>query len=351
MTITVHPLYTLLFCLILSGCLPNSCRREEDRSLSAADSLSIALAETIAIDTLEVVWQSGDFDFPRTVRWAPDGALWAVDAERAQAMAFDGAGAITRLIGTDLEAPYLAGFRGDSLVLFQPSPALFAIYGADGDAPRRFNVPDLPDEPAMLRYGSVWGDGFVFKGLSETTPPFLLTTDASGESAQRYALPGPFWRYAGLMKPTPNGDLLSLAGFRPVADRLSRASLVDTTATPDTLRLDGFSAPVPIMARARRFAQGEDTEPPLLTASADQAGDLLFVLNMRPGWLRIDAYDASGMLRHVFNEPNPQAGKNFYPRDIAVRQSDGGYDIAVAFTDPEPRVAVYRWTPAFPQLP
>lgn len=341
-----RPLLALLFCLVLSGCLPNSCRREEDRSLFAADSASIALAETIAVDTLQIVWQSGDFAFPRTLGWGPDGALWVVDAERAQAMAFDSSGTITRLTETDLEAPYIAGFRDDSLVLFQPSPALFAVYGPGGAAPRRLDVPNLPDDRAMLRYGSVWGDGFVFKGLSETTPPFLLTTDARGGSSQRYALPGPFWRYAGLMKPTANGDLLSLAGFRPVVDRLARTSLVDTTATPDTLRFDGFSAPIPIMARARRFVQGEDEEPPLLTASADQAGDLLFVLNMRPGWLRIDAYDASGRLRHVFNESNPQAGKNFYPRDIAVRQRDGGYDIAVAFTDPEPRVAVYRWTPA-----
>ncbi len=340
-----RPLLALLLCLVLSGCLPSSCRREEDRSLSAADSLSIALAETIAIDTLEVVWQSGDFDFPRTLRWAPDGALWVVDAERKLVTAFDSAGTVTRLVATELEAPYVAGFRGDSLVLFQPSPALFAVHGYRGESPRQIVVGGVPDEPALLRYGSVWGDGFVFKGLSEITPPFLLTADAQGASVQRYALRGPFWRYAGLMKPAPNGDLLSLSGFRPVVDRIARTSLVDTTATPDTLRLDGFSAPVPIMARARRFAQGEDGEPPLLTASADQAGDLLFVLNMRPGWLRVDVYDAAGVLRHALNEPNPQAGKNFYPRDIAARQRAGGYDIAVSFTDPSPRVAVYRWTP------
>ncbi len=255
---------------------------------------------------------------------------------------------IVRRIATDAEAPYLAGFRGDSLVLFQPSPAAFVVYGSDGEASRRVDVPGLPEEPALLRYGSVWGNDFVFKGLSETTPPFLLALDARGDSTGRYALPGPFWRYAGLMKPAANGDLLSLSGFRPVVDRIARTSLVDATVRPDTLRLDGFSAPIPIMARARRFAQGEDTTPPLLTASADQVGEWLFVLNMRPGWLRVDVYDVEGVLRYAFNEPNAQAGKNFYPRDIAVRQTGGDYHIAVAFTDPEPRVAVYRWAPGSP---
>lgn len=345
MPLPTRPLLALLLCLILSGCLPSSCQREEDRSLFAADSASIALAETIAVDTLEVVWQSDDFDFPRTLEWGPDGSLWVVDAERKQALAFDGAGTIVQRIRAEVEAPYLAGFRGDSLALFQPSPAAFVVYGSEGDAPRRIDVPGLPEEPALLRYGSVWGDGFVFKGLSETTPPFLLTLDANGNATGRYTLPGPFWRYAGLMKPAANGDLLSLAGFRPVVDRVARAALTDTTARPDTLRLDGFSAPIPILARARRFAQGEDTTPPLLTASADESGEWLFVLNLRPGWLRIDAYDADGVLRYAFNEPGAQAGKNFYPRDIAVRQTGGEYHIAVAFTDPEPRVTVYRWAP------
>lgn len=339
----LRSLAALAFCLVLSGCLPNSCRREEDRTLLAQDSLSLARADAAPVDTLRLAWQSEPdaLDYPRTLRWGP-GGLYAVDAEQAAVFVFDRAGRVVRRVETELEAPYLAGFRGDSLVLFQPTPAAFAVLDAGGAA-RRVEVKGLPDDRGLLRYASTWREGFAFKGLSEDTPPFLLTLDASGAPTGRYPLPSPFWRWAGLLKPDVGGGLLSLSGFRPYVDVIDALPAAGDTLRPDTRALEGFAAPVPILARSRRFALGAEIEPPLLTSSTSAAGERLFVLNMRPGWLRIDVYDRDGTLERALTQPNPSAGKDFFPVDIAVREAGAGFDIAVALVSPEPRVVVYRW--------
>jgi hypothetical protein len=344
--VPLRPLYVLAFCLVLSGCLPSSCKREEDRTLLASDSLSLSLAEGLAVDTLTFVWQSDALEYPRTLRWGPDG-LYAVDAENAAVYVFDDEGAVVRAVETDLEAPFLAGFRGDSVVLFQPTPAAFGLYPPSG-SPRTFDVAALPPDRAMLRYASVWGDGFVFKGLSETTPPFIQTLDAAGDSTGRLLLPGPFWRFAGLVKPDTGSALLSLSGFRPVVDVVPAEELrqpAGDTLDLRSLDLQGFVAPIPILARSRRFALGAELDPPLLSASAAAAGDYLFVLNMRPGWLRVDAYNRDGVLQHAMTQPNPQAGRSFYPVDLDARQVPGGYELAVALKSPETLVTVFRWTP------
>ena len=100
-----------------------------------------------------------------------------------------------------------------------------------------------------------------------------------------------------------------------------------------------------MLRRTFAFRQGEARQAPLLSSSAAPADDRLFVLNLRPGWLRIDVYDRAGRLQHILVEGEPVYDKQFYPIDLAARQSEtGGYELAVALLEPVPEVRVYRWT-------
>ncbi|RMF59718.1 MAG: hypothetical protein D6746_07860, partial [Bacteroidetes bacterium] len=84
----------------------------------------------------------------------------------------------------------------------------------------------------------------------------------------------------------------------------------------------------------------------LLTASADAVGDALFVLNMRPGWLRVDVYDAAGRIQHILTQENPAFNQEYYPADLAVRRTaDGAFEIAVVASKPAPTLTLYRWHP------
>ena len=86
--------------LLLSGCLPYSCRRQESTALTPADSLSRALALSIPMDTLSLAWtrsigdERGDA-YPRTVRFGPaqNGPVYLGDAEQALVFVFDPGGA------------------------------------------------------------------------------------------------------------------------------------------------------------------------------------------------------------------------------------------------------------------
>ena len=78
---------------------------------------------------------------------------------------------------------------------------------------------------------------------------------------------------------------MSLSGFRPVVNLLPRDFRDGTT--PDSLALVGFGSPM--LERRYAFGQGDATEAPLLTPAAAPVGDTLFVLNLRPGWVQIDA--------------------------------------------------------------
>ena len=166
---------------------------------------------------------------------------------------------------------------------------------------------------------------------------YVARLDSQGRVQARAPLPGPQWRHAGLLRSWDDA-LLSLSGFRPVVDVFS----ADLSTPLDTLPLVGFDSPM--LRRTFAFIQGETYEAPLLSSSAAPAGDRLFVLNMRPGWLRLDVYDRAGYLQHVLVQPDPAYDKDFYPIDLAVQPSGGGrYAIAVAVVKPVPEVKLYRW--------
>ncbi len=92
--------------------------------------------------------------------------------------------------------------------------------------------------------------------------------------------------------------------------------------------------------------RGDVHEPPLLSASAAPAGNLLFVLNMRAGWLQVDVFGRDGRLLRRLLPPERVYRNAFLPQDLDVRVTPEGYEIAVVISRPEPVLQVFRWEPA-----
>lgn len=331
--------------LLLAGCFPSSCRRTETRALFPADSLSRQIAAEAPVDTLRLAWEvvgekALPLEYPRTVLFGEDGTVYVSDVGRNSLFAFGNAGRLREEITVGvLDVPYLAGRRGDTLVVFNAGAGRIDFISS-GEPVRSVSIGAERSEQA-LQYVAAWNGDLYYKAVGEDTEGFIARLDREGDVAERLVLPGPHWRHAGFLR-TWGDSLLSLSGFRPVADVVT-AEPPGSALRADTMALAGFDSPM--LARSRLFALGEVHEAPLLTPSAAAGGDRLFVLNFRPGWLRIDVYDPGGHLEHVLLQPDPQVNKNFYPVDLAVRRtSEGSYEIAVTAVEPVPRVAVYRWT-------
>lgn len=333
----------LALLIFVTGCLPSSCRREEHRDLFPADSLSRHIAEALPIDTLALRWQvlSSDEEplaYPRTIRFAENGDVYVSDVERNSVFVFAEDGAFREEITSEAFAfPYLAGWRGDSLLVFNPMD-LRIDWVSQGTVVQTTPLPDDLDEGGRLAYATAAPDGFYFKGLKEDAASFVAKVKDDGTEEARQVLGGPVWRYAGLLKRW-NDRMISLSGYRPLLD------MWEPNGSLDSLHLVGFDSPM--LARSRAFMIGAIDEAPLLSSSAAPVDSLLFVLNMRPGWLHIDAFDWAGELQHRLTEPNPVFNTEFYPIDVAVRPVAGhGYHIAVAIVKPRPRIDVYFWQPS-----
>lgn len=331
--------------LALSGCLPSSCGRVESRAISPADSLSRQIAGQITPDTLVLAWQvtgPGDqaLEHPRTVRFNPDGSLMVSDVARNSVYHFRADSTFAGEMTWEGAAfPYLAGLRGDTVLVFNPE-ARHVDFLVRGASVRRLPTPD--DLPAgALQYVTATDEAIYLKVVAKDAVGYVVRLDAQGREAARVSLPGPHWRHAGLLRSWGEA-LVSLSGFLPVVDLLS----ADLSTPPDTVALLGFDSPM--LRRTFSFVRGETYEAPLLSSSAVPAADRLFVLNMRPGWLRLDVYDRAGRLQHVLVQPDPAFDKEFYPVDLAVRTTEAGrYEIAVAVVKPTPVVKLYRWTMPF----
>ncbi len=356
--------------VLLSGCLPYSCRREESTALMPADSASRQIAALVEADTLEHLWSVEEpLDYPRTVRFGAvplsgpdDGAVIFVgDVERNALLSFDETGALQREV-SDLSIPYVAGVRNDTVAVFSADAAAVHFL-VDGQIARSISIED-PDRSNRALLYAAYGKDLFYKRVDETG--VIARVDRRGRMIDRYPLPGPQWRHAGLLRMW--GDtLVSLSGYRPVADLLAgkRDRLVgdtsrqstntsrtagDTSRTAgdssprlDTLALQGFDSPM--LARSRAFMLGDVTEAPLLTSSAAPAGDLLFVLNMRAGWLQVDVFDREGRLQNRLVERDQAYQKSFFPQDIDVRKAgDGTYQIVVVVSEPSPQLRLYAWT-------
>jgi hypothetical protein len=329
--------------LLLAGCLPSSCRRTESQALFPSDSASRRLAARTPTDTLRPLWQTDGpeahpLKHPRTVQRGPDGQIYVGDLECSSIFVFDTSGAFQREIQPDAFAyPYVAGWRGDTLVAYAAQARRFDFVVNDQIA-RSVPVPgrrDLSED--ALTYPAATDSALYVKVVGEDAQNRVVRLGAGGSVRERWRLPGPRWRRAGLVR-SWGDSLLSLSGYRPVIDVLHSGERGD--AAVDTVRLRGFDSPM--LARSRAFVQGDADEPPLLSASADPAGEGLFVLNMRPARLRVDVYDRRGRLQHVL--VGRKQARSVFPMDLAVwRAPGGGYALATVAARPEPRLTFYRW--------
>lgn len=326
--------------LLVSGCLPSSCSRNESRSISAADSLSRAIAAEFPVDTLVVVDRltpgSDRLAYPRTIGYAPDGTLWVTDTARHILLSIpEGRNEVTPRDTLPNAYPYLAGFRGASVFAF--SPSTHRIYElTDGTLRREIELEGHLPEKGGLRYAVATESGFAVKVVAPDFDGYLAILDRDGRTVRSIPLSGPEWRYAGLLRATGD-EVYSLAGYLPLIDTFHRDE-------PDSLALIGFDSPM--LARTLQFRLGDTNEPPLLSSSAVMAGGYWFVLNMRPGWIQIDVYSLSGDLRYLLTQPDPEFNQEFFPTDLAVHAlPDGGFHIAVAVVQPEPRIDRFYWHP------
>lgn len=329
----------LFYVLMLSiaGCFPSSCRREEPRALFPSDSLSRQIAEATPVDTLRLLWSTHGSEelplmYPRTVQFGPNGEIIVSDVELNRILVFEQQGTLITTIRNDrFSFPYLVGQRGDTLLVHNPEQTRIDFVVGEAIV-HSIDTPGGSDNHA-LQYATVSDNGFYLKTASEKGS-YLLSLDTRGQVTRSDTLNGPHWRYAGLLK-TWGDSLLSLSGYRPVVDVLTPGGQLDTMA------LVGFDSPM--LARSRAFMLGEVDEPPLLSASAAAEGPFLFVLNLRPGWLRIDVYDQNGRLKRVLSEANPTPNRNFYPVDLDVfREPDDSYLFALVTVSPNPRLLLYR---------
>jgi hypothetical protein len=330
--------------VLLPGCLPYSCQPQANEALYPSDSLSRQVAQDTPADTLERLWQTGGAEtrlaHPRTVRFVDGGELAVSDVERNSLFRFGADGRLVREVDDGgFQTPYLIGTRGDTLLVFNAgSNRIDRVVGGRRQADRsvRYTRP----APETLVYMLATDTTLYAKVVGQNTDSFVARLGANAQPTARAPLRGPHWRYAGFLRAW--GDtLVSLSGFRPAVDLLPRDFRAG--ATPDSLALVGFDSPM--LERRYAFGQGDATEAPLLSPAAAPVGDTLFVLNLRPGWVQIDAYDRRGRLQRRLVERYDEASPNFYPLDLDARRTEAGYVFAVTIRSPTPQLKVLRWRP------
>ncbi|PSQ96346.1 MAG: hypothetical protein BRD55_06655 [Bacteroidetes bacterium SW_9_63_38] len=328
--------------LFFTGCLPYSCRREANETLFSADSLSRRVAAEMDADTLRAAGTSDGAEahpltYPRTVRFVENG-IAVSDARRNSLFRFGADAAFQREIAdSSFAVPYLIGHRADTLVVFNAG-ADRIDFVADG---RRLAAQSISyDRPARdaLVYMLATDTSLYAKAVGEQVGAHVSRLNEQGAVTAQADLGGPYWRRAGFLRAWDNA-LVSLSGYRPVVHRLS-SNLADG-ATADSVSLVGFDSPM--LERSYAYAAGDVDKPPLLMASAAAVGDTLFVLNLRPGWVQIDAYGPDGRLQRRLVEPHEGGSRDYYPLDLDARRTADGYRFAVAVRSPEPRLELFDW--------
>lgn len=329
----------IFLALTIAGCLPSSCKRTESRELFAADSLSRQLAAITQEDTLTVFGLSygpdgTPFRYPRSVQFDQSGLVVVGDVESGAVVKLTDEGATVGRVDSTFELPFLAGQHNDTTYVFDAEAnALATILGTETTSLIALDAEDL--EKNSVRYATVHGRQVYIKVVPEDSAASINLFNFDGQKDGRAVLPGPPWQWAGNLR---SGDslLVSLRGYFPSID------FFDQNLERDSLRLSGFDSPM--LARTRSFVLGDSYAPPLLSASAAFAGDHIFVLNMRPGWTRIDVFDKDGKLVRILTRENPSFNKEYFPTDLAVRyDGNNRYMIAVVYVKPDGRLETYEW--------
>ncbi len=290
-----------------------------------------------------LVWeQMGEagavLQYPRTVLFGDSGHVFVSDAKENVIHEYRADGVLHRMHSSPaLTYPFLAGIRGDTLLVFNPEMRRIDFLRNDRVI-KNITMPDEVAEKQRLQYTTATDKHLYYKTIGEDFEGYLVKMTDTGQVLDRTLLPGPVWRRAGLLE-VWGDSLLSLSAYQPVVD------VVTSTTRVDTMSLVGFDSPM--LARTRAFMLGDIYEPPMLSSSAATAGDALFVLNLRPGWLRVDVFNRAGKITHRLVQDAPAFSQNFYPIDLDVQvDSTGTYELAIAFVEPRPKLALYRWRPA-----
>lgn len=297
----------------LVGCLPFG-GPSEPTELFPADSLSREIAArtpTLALELVERI-QPDRPAFFASMMLGPDSLIWIGDLStgsiRRFALDLEERAPVT---SARIQFPYVAGrSTGSTYVYDVGTEALLRI--DDDQITAEWPLPARAGGAHLSRYAWVL-DGYVFVKDTGSGERATIAVSHPGESPVRVQLPGASWRYHGVLRPW-NGRMAGTSSFRPVLYFFNRAGEIDS------LRLSGFDSPM--LARRRAFALGEVTEPPLMISSISGIDDRLFVLNVRPGVLRIDEYDANGMLQRAYERVSPEPDA-FTPMDLLVVSGSG----------------------------
>jgi hypothetical protein len=339
----MRPILLLLAVIVfIAGCTPSGCRRPQEEGLTPADSTSRQVAQETPTDSLRLVWaargpEGQPMSFPRTVRFLPDGDVVVSDAEQDRLYRYTENG---RHVATHapegLDVPYLAGIRGDTLLVFNAGANRIDAL-VDGERVPDASTPLQRPSEQSLAYVVATDTALYAKVVGTDIASTIGRITPSGAMSPTMELPGPFWRHAGFLR-VWDDRLISLTGYRPVVDLFS---LPAPSAPPDTLALVGFDSPM--LERSYRFLQGDVDNAPVLSASAAPAGDHLYVLNLRPSTMRVDVFGRDGRLQRILIGSGAPREGSLYLRDVDVRVSGDTVDVAVALTLPDPEVRLYRW--------
>ena len=328
----------------LAGCLPSSNQRKLKRALFPSDSLSRQIAEATSVDTLQLVRRvdappEAILEYPTSLDLLDDGRIVVAETRRGALVTFSARGGYEGALQYDgFSYPFMAGVRGDTVAVLNRG-AHRVDYVVGDDVVAAVDVPDVRNGSALLT-----DDGLYYKTAVEGEGTTLYRFDDAGTERARWTLQGPYWRHLGFLR-TWGDSLLALSGYRPVVDVLAPDTPGGTVL--DTLALVGFDSPQ--LERSRLWAAGDVDEPPLLTPAAAALGEQLFVLNARPGWLRIDVY-ARGedelRLQRILLQPNPTMDNQLLYVDLAARRVPGGVEFVALTTKPRPGFAFYFWPDA-----
>jgi hypothetical protein len=342
----------LTLAVLLAGCLPSSNQRKLERALFPSDSLSRAIAEAAPVDTMQFVRHvtappEANLEYPTSLALRPDGGIVVAETQRGALVYFDSEGGYERTVEDRVFSyPFIAGVVGDTVAVLNRGTHRVDLVVSERVV-ASIDVPEARNGSALF---TEWG--LFYKTSTEDGGARLYQIGLDGDVEATYDLAGPYWRHLGFLR-TWGDSLLALSGYRPVVDVLDPDLPPAGGAALDTLALMGFDSPQ--FPRSRQFAAGDADEPPLLSPSAAAVGDRLFVLNARPGWVRIDVFRRDDgpegprlLLERGLVEPNPGLQKQYFAADLAARRIDGGYEFIVLTTDPQPGLTLLRWTPDEP---
>lgn len=294
-----------------AGCGPFS-RKSEPKELFPADSASRALSVMVPVETLRLEgrYDGGEGSYFGSVQIGPDSLVWVGDLGRHQIRRFS----LDGNEGTPLSGfsfPYLSGEIGEHAAVFDAGRNRVT---AARDTSFVVNLPERPtgdSESTGLTRQVATLEGGVY--VKDSDPPHarIERRNIRGGAHEILDLPGPAWHHRGVLYAWMD-RLVDVSSYRPVV------YLIDAAGSIDSLQLHGFDSPM--LARIRAYSTGEVDEPPLIISGVYGDEENLYVLNLRPGYVRIDVFDVEGRLRRILQHEEPEP-TGFTPLGLVVRSA------------------------------